>query len=139
VSVPSRKRPPKLAPAPARGIAVVVERIECIEQWLSRGTHPRRAAKRAQKPPPEGLGLSRHTAQRYVAVALGRLMSDQAMEPIESKRARLIAMAHAGVESALSAERHYENKHGEHKSYPQPDHRAAATYLDLLVRLELRA
>jgi hypothetical protein len=84
---------------------------------------------------------SRHTAQRYVAAALRVLQRDQANEPIESKRARILAMAQAGYEQAMSRERGFVVQTGANtqaiEKVPDPDAKGAAMHLAIIARIEL--
>jgi hypothetical protein len=118
-----------------RGIAAVVERVEHCEHWLASGMSPRRAAKQAQEPLPRGLGLSRWAANRYVGTALERLKQDDSLEPIESKRARIVAMLHAQIERALAQKRQWVHD-GQVQEYDAPDLKAANTAIGLLAEIE---
>lgn len=144
-----RKRTPKvrheLAPAleqpeagERRTLIQNVEAMEWCEQRLTRYCmHPREAAALARKPPPEGLGMSRNTANRFVSAALQRIYNDQQIEPLEAKRSRLEREVQAQIGVASNRVRHYVTKHGEVKSYPDPDPRTALFGLDLLARIQL--
>jgi hypothetical protein len=120
----------------ARDIATIVSRMERVEGWLASGMQPRRAAAEARKPQSDGgLGLNRTSANRYVAAALARMHSDAAIEPIESKRARMIATLHRQVERALGHKRKFETN-GKVVEYDAPDLKAANQALSLLAEIE---
>lgn len=121
--------------ARATGIAAVAERIEVVEGWLAEGMSPRRAARQAQQPPPAGLGLQRVTANRYVAAALLRLQRDSTAEPLESKRARIVAMIHENIRAAKANVRTWVTEGGE-VSQPAPDYKAINGALALLAEIE---
>ena len=135
----ARKLPSELVQssrARAINIATVVARVERCEAWLCAGMPPRRVQRQAEKPEPEGLGLTRMTAGRYVAAAIERLQSDNMLEPIESKRARIVAMVHSQIEGALSHVRAFEQD-GKVITYACPDRKAAIAATKLLAELEL--
>lgn len=126
----------QLAPGSrARGILEIVERLDRVERWLAAGMAPRHVAAEARKPPPKGLGLNRWSANRYVAAALKRLHEDVQTEPIESKRARMIATLNAQVQRGLDLKRTYEQD-GEIKVYDAPDLKAVNTALSLLIQVQ---
>lgn len=82
-------------------------------------------------------GYSRKQANRYVSAALKRLQADQNLEPIESKRARVIASATKVLRDALTAKKTWVNEEtGESKEYDVPDHKSALKALELLGKLE---
>ena len=126
-----------VAPARVRAndIARVVQQLDVVEGWMASAVTPRQAVARAMRPAPEGLGMTRHNANRYVSAALARLQSDGAIEPIESKRARMIATLHAQVQRALSLKRTYEQD-GKVVSYDNPDLKAANSALSLLAQID---
>lgn len=93
--VPSVSEPP--AHARANRIRLVLARIHLLQTWLAEGMTPSSAALRAQEPEPHGLGLSRATANRYTGEAIRYLCRDDQIEPMESKRARLVAILQANA------------------------------------------
>ena len=123
------------ARARAFDIAAVVDRLTKVEEWLASGITPRHAVSRALKPPPVGFCQDRRTATRYVSAALARLQQDSTREPIESKRARLVAMLHAQIERALNQERTF-CQNGETVTYPCADLKAANQAISLLAQIE---
>ena len=78
----------------------VLARAETVAGYLAKGLTPRQAAAQARKPPPDGLGLSRRSADRYVGRVLARLTTDNAIEPRETKRARILHAAHEALKGA---------------------------------------
>lgn len=116
----------QLAPARvrARDVALVVERVATITEWIARGMTPRACVTRGMRQPPDGLGMSRYVANRYVGVALMRLQKDDDQEPIESKRARSIAFWNGQIQRALENKRTFE-QNGEVIEYAAPDLKAA--------------
>lgn len=133
----SQRAVPSAAPARARAsfIATVGLRLSTIEGWLAEGMLPRQAASRAMKPPPDGLGLERRTANRYVGAAIARLQGDATLEPTESKRARIVAMLQAQIQRALSLKRTFVTN-GEAVTYDSPDLKAANQAIVALAEIE---
>lgn len=87
------------------GFLQVWERLEWCEALLGQAMSAPAVALRAQKPPPDGLGLPRTTANRYVGAVLARLQRDAVVEPIESKRARMAAFWRAQADRAINRTR----------------------------------
>lgn len=73
-------------------------------------------------------GVSRRTADRYVSSALRLMVEDATAEPIESKRARMVARLEGVAKTALAAT----NSEGE----AVPDLRSATAALALLATIE---
>lgn len=121
--------------ARASGIVAVLDRLDTIESWIRDGVGPRRLAAKAQRPPPDGLGLSRTTANRYVAATLLRLQRDGETEPIETKRARIVAMLEGQIQRALNKTR-IDRHNGESVEYACPDLAAANTAILALAEIE---
>lgn len=125
-------------PARARlSITDQLARIDKVTAWLASGMTPRQTSTKCK----EEYGLRRYQADRYVAVALKRLQSDGADEPIESKRARLLAMHYETVRMAEARTRTVgagrDNIGNELKeTIPDPDLRARTAALEAIERLE---
>ena len=119
----------------AQGIALVVNTLATIETWLSAGVTPRQASVRAMQPPPDGFGMARRTANRYVAAALYRLQQDSAQEPLESKRARMVGFLHGQIQRALERRRTLVSN-GESFNVDEPDLKAANQAASLLAQIE---
>jgi hypothetical protein len=114
-------------------LARTEDRLSQIGDWMAQGLPPRAAASRAQKE----LGLSRRQADAYVSTCLRRLAMDSAAEPVESKRARVVAMLHESIASAKAKRKQwYEESTGRWEERPDPDHKAVATLLGNLVTVE---
>lgn len=119
-------------------------RLVQIAEWMASGATPRKAAARAR----DELGLSRRQADSYVSAVLRRLAQDAAMEPVESKRARVVAMLTDSIEQAKAKRKQwFEDGNGdrceacgklagEWISEPDPDHKAVASLTASLVTVE---
>lgn len=117
-------------------VEAVLTRGDTIATWLASGLTPRQAMRRATKPPPVGLGLPRSTAQRYVAYTLRALASDAMQEPLESKRARIIAAAHSALQAAAAKTRKVYDQGDVVAEEQDPDTRSMIAALDLIAKLE---
>lgn len=121
----------QIAPNPRARLLEIVERLDRVERWLADGLTPRQASAKAR----ETMALSRWTANRYVAAALKRLHDDGQTEPIESKRARMVATLNSITQRALANQRTYEQD-GEVKVYDAPDFKAALGAQALLAEIQ---
>lgn len=126
----------RLATQPLGGTLAILSDLHRVVDMLAAGKTPRDAAMELAQTE----GMSRRNAQRYVAAALAMLVRDQAAEPVEVKRARIIAMAQAGYERAMARERGFLVKAGEGQQavvrVPDPDTKGAAMFLALLAKIE---
>ena len=106
--------------APARSLAarMAFARLGTASaaDFLADCNTPRQTAKLLR----DKYGVSRNTANRYVASALRQLVADASNEPIESKRARMVHKLDKVAKAAMEA----------------PDYRAAIAALALLAQVE---
>ena len=98
---------------------------------LERGLLPRRAAREIVVT----RGVSRRTALRAVAYALAELQRDQAAEPADAKRARIVAKAHELMDRAANRKRTWE-RDGETVQIDDPDMRTELGALQFIAHLE---
>lgn len=131
--------PPAPAPLPVRARLSITEQLARVDQvttWIASGLTPRQCSTKCK----EAYGLRRYQADRYVAVALKRLQADNAAEPIESTRARLLAMHYDTIRQADEMERIVtvgKNADGSPQTelVPQPDLRARTAALEAIAKL----
>jgi hypothetical protein len=102
-----------------------------VQDWIGEGLSPRMVAYRAQ----QEFEVSRVTANRYVATALALLQRDGAMEPQDSKRARIVRMLEGQIKRALELKRTAVSD-GQPYEYDSPDLKAANQAIALLMQLE---
>lgn len=119
------------------GIAGAVARVDLVTSWLAAGKTPRQASTMAR----DEFSLTRRQADKYVAVALKRLADDNAAEPLESKRARVLAMAYDTIRQADERQKVVNlgrAADGEPMSevIPDPDLRARTAALELIAKIE---
>lgn len=131
--------PNESAKVPARvrlSITEQLSRVDEVTAWIASGLTPRQCSTKFK----EKYAIRRHQADRYVAVALKRLQADNAAEPIESTRARLLAMHYDTIRQADEMERNVtvgKNSDGSPltKLVPQPDLRARTAALEAIAKL----
>ena len=91
---------------------------------LAACNNPRQTAKALKA----RFGVSRRTADRYVSSALKLMVQDAMAEPLESKRARMVARLEGVAKTALAAT--------DSEGVPTPDLRSATAALALLATIE---
>lgn len=111
--------------------AQVLQVLAQITSWMADGHSPRNAQLKAMTE----LGMARTTAGRYVASAIAHLQADNQTEPIESKRARMVAHLEALEQRALENTMTW-TTNGEEVTTPKPDFKAAVSALALKAKIE---
>jgi hypothetical protein len=108
-----------------------VRRVDAVTTWLATGLTPRQCSTKAR----DSFRVGRRHANRYVAWALKRLAKDNSDEPIESKRARVLAIAYGNVVKASKRKRVVVTKESV-EEFDDPDIGGSNGALALIAKLE---
>jgi hypothetical protein len=131
-AIPAKDRPKALAVEPLPRITDAFLRLQTMLGWLGEGLTPRQVADRAAKT----FGIGRHTASQYAATAVAILQRDNKQEPLESKKARVVATTTNVLQMAMGQAHSYVTKDGVRHIAAKPDLKAATAALQFLAELE---
>lgn len=122
---------PSAVTRPRASIDEQVRRVDLVTTWLATGHTPRQCSTKAR----DGFRVGRRHADRYVAYALKRLAKDNADEPLESKRARILAIAYGNVVKASKRKRVVATKESV-EEFDDPDVGGSNGALALIAKIE---
>ncbi len=128
---PTKKIVPVKAEPMAERFREQFTRVLTVMNWLAQ-CPPRQCSLKVMRE----FGVTRDVSDRYVATATALMRRDNDSEPIESKRARMIASLEHIADRAMKNTRTYTNKDGETVDYASPDYRGAIAAKALIADIE---